>query len=305
VRERLKLFDSSYHECTNAECDLTNKYQRAATQSTTGKGYFDWLALFSIKSAAEQLKPDTIFVHILDGIEPTSKWWKKAKKIPGVKVRSFTSADVPSTAGKRHTPLKEPAHVSDFYRMKILSQEGGIYLDTDVIVLQPFTPLLKFKSVFGEQAPIDFGCVDECNRQATTGFQSNRDLKTWAANTPFVCNAVMLTAPGNAMFDKLYELSAQKFDGSWTAHSIDMLSHYFQAGVAEPEVSTSTLYAIHLEYSFLSSILHHSVVPCELTPSPPPAAVCWHVCRQTSYFPVAVSVIFAGSLLHCPLNSNL
>jgi hypothetical protein len=157
IREKYRYLGEAWPEYKELTADAASGKQRIPNVvhyvlTDKGTGYFDWLALFSVKSAAVQLQPDNIFFHILDGIEPTSKWWKKAKKIPGVTIRTFTSSEVPSKAGKNgKVPLKEAAHVSDFYRMKILMEEGGIYLDTDVIVLQPFTPLLRFKSVFGEQ----------------------------------------------------------------------------------------------------------------------------------------------------------
>lgn len=41
------------------------------------------------------------------------------------------------------------AHKSDFLRLQILKEHGGIYLDSDVICLKPFTPLTKFDFVLG------------------------------------------------------------------------------------------------------------------------------------------------------------
>ena len=43
---------------------------------------------------------------------------------------------------------KRWAFVSDYYRLKALYEEGGIYLDTDVRVHRSFDPLLKYKCFF-------------------------------------------------------------------------------------------------------------------------------------------------------------
>jgi hypothetical protein len=107
-----------------------------------GKGYFDWLALFSgksnmpssltqlftntcfqtVKASARNLKPTAIYFHILDGIEPTSKWWKFAKLLKGpsgplIKIRPFNSSSFSIGKVRKGMPEMKPAHVSDFKRL--------------------------------------------------------------------------------------------------------------------------------------------------------------------------------------------
>lgn len=49
--------------------------------------------------------------------------------------------------------LKKYAFVSDVARLMALHIEGGIYLDTDVIVLKTFDPFLIHKSFIGRETP--------------------------------------------------------------------------------------------------------------------------------------------------------
>jgi hypothetical protein len=45
------------------------------------------------------------------------------------------------------------AFVSDFARLQILHDEGGVYLDTDMLLRQPLEPLMVFDCVLGEEMP--------------------------------------------------------------------------------------------------------------------------------------------------------
>jgi len=50
--------------------------------------------------------------------------------------------------------LKKWAFVADYIRLKVLSEHGGIYLDTDMMVIRDFSELLKLSSCF-------FGAEDD------------------------------------------------------------------------------------------------------------------------------------------------
>lgn len=45
------------------------------------------------------------------------------------------------------------AFVTDYVRLKALIEMGGIYMDTDVEVIKPFTPFLKHKAFVGFESP--------------------------------------------------------------------------------------------------------------------------------------------------------
>lgn len=48
---------------------------------------------------------------------------------------------------------KKWAFVADYARLHILETEGGVYLDTDMLLLQSLTPLLSAECVLGEEYP--------------------------------------------------------------------------------------------------------------------------------------------------------
>lgn len=47
--------------------------------------------------------------------------------------------------------LKKWAFVADYIRLKVLYERGGIYLDTDMLVLKTFDDLLQYKCFFGAE----------------------------------------------------------------------------------------------------------------------------------------------------------
>lgn len=64
---------------------------------------------------------------------------------------NFDVNAIPYTAGAYKD--KKWAYVTDYARLKIVYEHGGVYLDTDVEVLKPLDPLLTHKAFFGTQWP--------------------------------------------------------------------------------------------------------------------------------------------------------
>ena len=105
----------------------------------------------SVKSAIEKAKVDDITIWL--DKEPDGEWWEKTKPLV-----QLNFVDPPSSIfGIRIT---EPAHKSDVIRLQVLIEEGGIYADTDVIFVKPFTDLLDNKFVMGQQG--EGGCEGLC-----------------------------------------------------------------------------------------------------------------------------------------------
>lgn len=48
---------------------------------------------------------------------------------------------------------KKWAFVADYARLKILDENGGFYLDTDMLLLKSLSPLSEYECVLGEEAP--------------------------------------------------------------------------------------------------------------------------------------------------------
>jgi hypothetical protein len=96
----------------------------------------------SVKSAIEKAKIQDITIWL--DKEPEGEWWEKTKPLVQLNL-----VDPPSSIFG--IPITEPAHKSDVIRLQVLIREGGIYADTDVIFVRPFTDLLDNKFVLGEQ----------------------------------------------------------------------------------------------------------------------------------------------------------
>lgn len=48
---------------------------------------------------------------------------------------------------------KKYAFLSDYVRLKVVAEHGGVYFDTDVEVIRPFEPLLENEAFFGFETP--------------------------------------------------------------------------------------------------------------------------------------------------------
>ncbi|CAG8549589.1 16128_t:CDS:2 [Racocetra persica] len=139
-----------------------------------------WLAF---TSAIETIKPEKTYFHCIH--EPKSYWYQLIKpKVSIMKTRIVTKIF--------GNPVNIIQHKSDIIRMEVLRDFGGIYLDLDVIVLQPFDDLLYY----------DFTMGIEKTNQST------------------LCNAAIVSRPF-APFLTRWMLGYKDFDDSdWSRHSI-------------------------------------------------------------------------------------
>ena len=123
----------------------------------------------AVKSALVKAKADSVKVWLDE--EPDGEWWDKTKPLVTVnKVKAPTEI-----FGK---PITQPAHKSDVIRLQVLIQEGGIYADTDVIFVKPFTDLLNNDFVMGHQGV--GGCEGLCPA-TMLGVKNSTFAKTWLA----------------------------------------------------------------------------------------------------------------------------
>jgi hypothetical protein len=149
---------------------------------------FGLLHYASVASALHHLRPERCVVAVVH--EPDTPWWQKIR--PLVEVRHITAPT--EVLGN---PLKHYAHQADVWRMRTLLEEGGIYLDADVLVVRDFAPLLDNAMVLGlQQDALGEG----------------------------LCNAVMLAAPGAPFMQRWYD-SYRSFrstgrDQYWDEHSV-------------------------------------------------------------------------------------
>ena len=91
-----------------------------------------------ILSALRHQKPDYILFH--GDSEPSGVYWDWLKDEAGKKLKLIKKSPPDSIFGIR---IKDVEHQSDVARLQILLQIGGIYLDTDTMVLKSLNDLRK------------------------------------------------------------------------------------------------------------------------------------------------------------------
>ena len=161
---------------------------------------FSFPQFIAIYSAYHYLRPDTIYIHTNveeDRVEQiirntTNPYTKAVCNLPTVQ---FKFSEVRNETS-RGIPVLKLAHQSDFVRLNILKDYGGIYLDEDAYVLRDLRPLRRtnFENIIGRQKDGD------------------------------ICNAVIMATRNNNMMTAYHTLSDTVFDGSWTRHSAELLS---------------------------------------------------------------------------------
>lgn len=141
-----------------------------------------------VQSALHHIRPDrcvVAFVH-----EPDTAWWHRLK-------RQIEPRRITAPTEIFGNPLRHYAHQADAWRMATLLEEGGIYLDADVLVVRDFAPLLANQMVLGLQHD------------------------AWGEG---LCNAVMLAAPGAPFMrrwhDSYRSFRSQGRDRYWDEHSV-------------------------------------------------------------------------------------
>jgi hypothetical protein len=92
-------------------------------------GFSHYLA---VRSAGEVLEPDVMVMHYVH--EPQGQWWELAR--PFLHLHQVRPVE-----GIYGFPASHPAHRADIVRLAALIAMGGVYLDTDVLVVRPFKKL--------------------------------------------------------------------------------------------------------------------------------------------------------------------
>lgn len=142
---------------------------------------FSFIHFLAIYTAWKVNRPETIYLHHTE--EPQGEWWRLARPL-------VTLNRVPPVEEIYGNPVQYPAHKADVIRMQMLRHYGGIYLDLDVVSINPFEPLL--------------------DKQFVMGIEPGTGL----------CNAVIL-AQKDASFLEQWQKEYRSFDAKlWNYHSV-------------------------------------------------------------------------------------
>ena len=79
--------------------------------------------------------PDKLFVYYI--VEPFGKWWDKLQ--PFI---IATKVDNPTVWGTKQ--ITKSGHKSDYIKMMMLKEHGGVYIDINTLTVQPYTSLLEY-----------------------------------------------------------------------------------------------------------------------------------------------------------------
>ncbi|MBN1139479.1 MAG: glycosyl transferase [Anaerolineae bacterium] len=139
--------------------------------------------------------------------EPFGTWWEKIRpKLSLKKVEPETFViDNPLYGQTQEGQFiqahqLEYAHQSDFLRLKILLEQGGVYADIDTLFVNPLPEdLFEQAFVLGAENPI----------RASEGEPLEDSL----------CNAFIMSEPGAAFGRQWLNHMYQVFDGTWSRHS--------------------------------------------------------------------------------------
>lgn len=126
--------------------------------------------MLSVKSAFTKIKPEVIYFHCEN--EPTGSWWIYVKE--NIKTLKVVKVKAPETIFNQSIIV--PSHKSDVYRLMILQKYGGIYLNSNIIVLKSFDQFRRYNFTMG---------IMSKQFKQTPG-KLNNDLIISAINAPFI-----------------------------------------------------------------------------------------------------------------------
>ena len=159
------------------------------TQSMHGEAspflFFNYITMLA---ARRHLRPSKLIVHYHH--EPNTTWWHRAKHDPEIDMVLVQNRVVERIFNRT---VDNYAHRADVIRLEATMRYGGIYLDTDVLVLRSFGPLMNLSDVVMAH--------------------ENDDLTT-------ACNAVIISKRNAAFIRRWYD-AYQSFNQScWACHSV-------------------------------------------------------------------------------------
>lgn len=146
-------------------------------------------------------------IHFHYHYEPFGPWWERIRphlELHRVDPVGFVTHNEAYWEHWEGTFIKQAgldyAHQSDFIRLEVLDEEGGVYADIDTLFVNPMPAEL-----FG----YDFVLGSEGEMQDPAGGGSYESL----------CNALILARPGARFGRRWLEDMYDLFDGTWNRHS--------------------------------------------------------------------------------------
>ena len=194
---------------------------------------FGFLNYLAVKIAAQVQKPDHYYFYY--NAEPTNnQHWEAIK--PYV---TMVQIDPPTEIGG--VSLDYPQYQSDVVRLQKLLEHGGIYLDTDILLLKPLTPLMGNACVLGADRYID----DQVGLRTT-------DPDKIAS----VANGVILAEKGNPFIGQWLEAIPKAIKPSiWANHAVVLP---FQMWLKDPSLFSLKDVETFIPFGFMDKFIFNN-----------------------------------------------
>lgn len=154
-----------------------------------------YLNYMAVKMAKEVQKPDKIIFWI-DGDPKPSPWWDAIQPLVDIHFTQFSS----SFGG---THIEWPQYASDVFRLQVLRDQGGIYMDTDMLLLLPLHEFMD-----------------------NTQFENDSLVMSWEPSEPLgisACNALIISPPNNPFINTWLELMPQALKSpTWAKGGVNL-----------------------------------------------------------------------------------
>ncbi|KAK9510264.1 hypothetical protein O3M35_005087 [Rhynocoris fuscipes] len=132
----------------------------------------NFITFLSMASVLKVHRPETIYIHC-DYRPIENKYWKLLKSLSHKNNVVLYPKRLYRPEQVFGQPLSSVYHATDVARIMIMREYGGIYLDTDIIVLKPLHTFLRYEMVVSWPTNDNFGT------QVLIGHKDARFLKLW------------------------------------------------------------------------------------------------------------------------------
>ena len=208
---------------------------------------FSLVNMIAIEAAEQVQSPDRIIVHC--NREPVDNtYWDSIRPLVQIK-----SVDVPTSYGG--TPIDHVQYQADVLRLEILQAMGGIYLDTDLILLKPITDLLDTELTLVEESPNSIANAVIIAKPRSIFLERWLDHMPDALRSPiWAYHAVIL--PGELLAS---DPMGTKVLGLEAFFPLDLKKNYLfdsaQEVIEETERRMASAYGIHIYETYWEPIL--------------------------------------------------
>jgi len=190
---------------------------------------FSYMNALAVKTAYHMQNPKQIIIHY-NTEQKDNPHWESIK--PYVTLRQI---DAPTDY--KGIPLQYVQYQADITRLQILQEFGGIYMDTDQLLIRPLNDLLDNECVMGGESYIDHA----------------RDLHD-VTKIKSLSSGLIMSAPYSRFIEKWVDRWPEGFkDNVWASHAVVLpweIAQEFPNDVKLLEVEAFTPFDFRDDYIF-------------------------------------------------------